>query len=304
MPRGYEGAEALTGRTAELERDGVVGQAGAAVASRHLRAEHRADGAVDVADGSFESYPPAVVESRSRQASMSSTSSAAPRPWSWSRRAMQRGAAGAVDRRQDGPQIELCGLPVMIDCGGAVQALDMPDGLGDGAESERGEQLAHFLGDVLEEGLDELGPPGEVLPELGVLRCDADRASVEMADAHHDAARHHERGGREAELLCPEQRRHDDVTTGLDLAVDLNGDAVPQPIAQQGLLGLGQSELPGRAGVLEGGERRRAGAAVVARDEDDVSVSLGHACCDRADAHLGDELHVDAGASGCAFFRS
>ena len=83
---------------------------------------------------------------------------------------------------------------------------------------------------------------------------------------------------------------------GLHLAVDLDGDAVPEAVAEQGLLGLGQPELPGRAGVLERGERRRARAAVVAGDEHDVRMGLGHAGGDGADADLGDELDVDAGA--------
>ena len=172
----------------------------------------------------------------------------------------------------------------------------MADGLGDRAEAEGGEELPALLGDVLEEGLDELGPAGEVLAQLGVLRRDPDRAGVEVADAHHHAAGDDERRGREAELLGAEQRRHDHVPPGLDLAVDLDDDAVPEPVAQEGLLGLGQAELPGRAGVLERGERRGAGAAVVARDEHDVGVRLRDAGGDGADADLGHELHVDAGA--------
>ena len=50
----------------------------------------------------------------------------------------------------------------------------------------------------------------------------------------------------------------------------------------------------GAPGVLERRERRGARAAVVARDEHDVGVRLGHARCDRADPDLGDELDVDA----------
>ena len=46
-----------------------------------------------------------------------------------------------------------------------------------------------------------------------------------------------------------------------------------------------------------------AGAAVVAGDEHDVGVGLGHAGGDRADADLGHELHVHAGR-GLAFLRS
>ena len=67
--------------------------------------------------------------------------------------------------------------------------------------------------------------------------------------------RHDERCGGEAELLGAEQGGDDDVAAGLDLAVDLHDDAVAQPVEHQGLLGLGQAELPRAAGVLEAGQR-------------------------------------------------
>jgi hypothetical protein len=82
---------------------------------------------------------------------------------------------------------------------------------------------------------------------------------------------------------------------GLELPVDLDHDPVPQPVGQQGLLGLGQADLPRDAGVLERGQRRRAGPAVVARDQHHVGVGLGHPGRHRAHAHLGHQLHVDAG---------
>jgi hypothetical protein len=123
--------------------------------------------------------------------------------------------------------------------------------------------LAHLLGDVLHEVLDELRLAAEAFAQLGVLGRDTDRAGVEVADAHHDAARHHQRRGGEAELLGAEQRGDHHVAAGLQLAVGLHHDAVAQTVEQQRLLGLGQAELPRRAGVLQRRERRGAGAAVV-----------------------------------------
>ena len=104
--------------------------------------------------------------------------------------------------------------------------------------------------------------------------------------------RHDQRRGGEAELLGAEQRGDDHVAAGLHLAVGLHDDAVAQPVEQQRLLRLGQAELPRRAGVLERRQRRGAGAAVVAGDEHDIGLRLRHAGGDRADADLGDELHV------------
>ena len=164
------------------------------------------------------------------------------------------------------------------------------------AVAEGGEDLPALLGDVFEEGLDELRPAGEVLPQLRVLGRDPDGAGVEVAHAHHHAAGDDERRGREAELLGAEQGGDDDVAPGLYLPVHLDDDAVPQAVAQQGLLGLGEAQLPGRPGVLQRGERRRPGPAVVAGDEHDVRVRLGDAGGDGADTDLGDELYVHAGS--------
>ena len=124
---------------------------------------------------------------------------------------------------------------------------------------ELGQQLAHLLSDVLEEGDDELGPAGEALAQLRVLRRHADRARVEMADPHHHAAADDERGGGEAELLGPQQRGDDDVPARLELTVRLHHDPVAQAVEEQRLLRLGQAELPRRAGVLQ----RREGEAPV-----------------------------------------
>ena len=50
------------------------------------------------------------------------------------------------------------------------------------------------------------GLPVELLAQLRILRGDADRAGVQVADAHHDAADRDERRGGEAEFLGAEQR--------------------------------------------------------------------------------------------------
>ena len=84
------------------------------------------------------------------------------------------------------------------------------------------------------------------------------------------------------------------VAAGLHLAVDLDDDAVAKLVQHEDLLGLGESELPGNAAVLDRGERRGAGAAVVAGDQHDVGEGLRHAGRDGAHADLGDQLHVHA----------
>ena len=104
-----------------------------------------------------------------------------------------------------------------------------------------------------------------------------------MADAHHYAAHHHQRRRGEAKLLSAEQRGDDDIAPGLHLAVHLHHDAIAQAIHQQHLLGLGEAQLPRHAGMLQAGERRRPGAAIVTRDQHDVGVRLRDASGHGAD---------------------
>ena len=135
----------------------------------------------------------------------------------------------------------------------------------------------------------------EALAQHRVLRRDADRAGVEMALAHHDAAGRDQRRGGEAELVGAQQRADDDVAAGAQAAIDLHRDAAAQPVQHQRLVGFGEADLPGRAGMLDRGQRRGAGAALEAGDGDVVGARLGDAGRDRADADLGDELDRDVG---------
>ncbi len=156
-------------------------------------------------------------------------------------------------------------------------------------------QLAHLLRDEAHEVDDVLAACRvNFLRSSRILRGDADRAGVQVADAHHDAADRHQRRRGEAELLGAEQRGDDDVAAGLQLAVGLDRDAAAQVVQHQRLVRLGEAQLPREAGVLDAGLRRRAGAAVVAADQHHVGVRLGDAGGDGADADLGHQLDADA----------
>ncbi len=172
--------------------------------------------------------------------------------------------------------------------------VDAANHLVHGAEAEFCHVLADLLGDEEEEIDDVLGLAGEAGAEDGVLRGDADGAGVEVALAHHDAAHGDERRGGEAEFFGAEKGGDDDVAAGLELAVGLDLDAAAEIVEQEDLLRFGEAEFPGKAGVLDGAERRCAGAAVVAGDEDDVGVRLGDAGGDGAYADFRDELDGDA----------
>src|SRR5262249_31917356 len=109
-----------------------------------------------------------------------------------------------------------------------------------------------------------LGLACELRAQLWILCGDTDGAGGEMADAHHDAAHRHQWPGRKAELLGPEERADNDVAPCLELAVHFDDDSAPQFVQHERLLRLCQAEFPGSAGVLDAGQWRSTGAAVVA----------------------------------------
>jgi hypothetical protein len=104
--------------------------------------------------------------------------------------------------------------------------------------------LAQFFGDE-EEVVDHvLGLAGEALAQHRVLRGDADRAGVEVALAHHDAAGRDQRRGGKAELVGAQQRADRHVAAGAQAAVDLHRDAAAQVVEHQRLLGFGKADFP------------------------------------------------------------
>ena len=184
---------------------------------------------------------------------------------------------------------------VVLDRAAPVEMLGLADHVREAAETEQRHQLAHLLGDE-EEIVDHvLRRAGEPLAQLRILGGDPDRAGVEMALAHHDAARGDQRRGREAELVRAEQRAHHDVAPGAEAAIDLDRDAAAQPVEHQRLVGLGEPDLPRRAGMGDRGQRAGAGAAFEARDGHVVGARLGDPRRHRSHPDLGDQLHRDVG---------
>ena len=116
---------------------------------------------------------------------------------------------------------------------------------------------AHVLGDVEEVVDDVLRRAGEAAAQLRILGGDPDRAGVQVADAHHDAAGRDQRRGREADLVGAEERGDDHVAAGLHpRRRSAARRAQRRPVADERLLRLGEPDLPGDPG--DRGSRRAA----------------------------------------------
>src|SRR5205807_7082657 len=100
--------------------------------------------------------------------------------------------------------------------------------------------------------------------------------------------------GREAHFLRAEHRGDDHIAARFDLAIGLQYHAAAKVVHHERLVSFGDSELPRQAGVLDAGNRRRAGTAGVAGNENVIGVSLRNASGDSTDADFTHQLDADA----------
>ena len=172
------------------------------------------------------------------------------------------------------------------------QAIHAADHFVNRAEAQLRHDLPRILGHHEQVIHDMLGLAGELLAEHRVLRGHAHRARVEMTLSHHDATQRHERRRGETEFLRTQDRGDHHIAARLEPAVGLQHDAAAQVVEHERLVRFGNAQFPRQAGVLDAGERRRAGTAGIAGNQNVIGKTLGHAGRDRADAHFGDELHA------------
>src|ERR1043166_483337 len=135
---------------------------------------------------------------------------------------------------------------------------------------------------------------GEFFAQLGILRRNAHRTSIQMANAHQNAPQCDQRSRRKTKLLCAQQRSDHDIAPRFQLTVSLYSDPAAKIVENQSLMRFREAQFPGESGVFDTCLRRCAGAAVVAADQHDVGVSLGNSCRNRSDAYLRDQFYADA----------
>ena len=260
---------------------------------RHLARQHRAGGAVDIADRHVDADRPAPGQRGLclfDQPAVEDALQVVVLPLS----VMGRDARPRLGLGEQPRQVDALRL-VVLDRAAPVEMLGLADHVREASETEPRHQLAHLFGDE-EEIVDHVfRRAGEPLAQLRILGRDADRACVEMTLAHHDAARGDQRRGGEAELVRAEQRTDDDIAPGPEPAIDLDRDAPAQPVEHQRLVGLGEPDLPRRAGMRDRRQRAGAGAAFETRDGHVVGAGLGDPRRHRSHPDLGDQLHRDVG---------
>ena len=170
-----------------------------------------------------------------------------------------------------------------------------PYQLVDGPDADRRHALPQFLCNKAHEVHHIFRLSGKACSQLRVLGRDPHRAGVQVADPHHAAAQGNEGCCRKAEFLRAEHTGHRHIPPGHELSVRLDHDLLPQAVLDQGLVCLGDAQLPGEAGVMDGGPRRGAGSAVVAGDQDHLSPRFRDAAGDGSHARFRDQLDADAG---------
>src|SRR5579864_1332468 len=188
---------------------------------------------------------------------------------------------------EDGGEVESARLP-MVDGILGIEHVDAANHLVDGAESEFRHVLPDLLGEEEKEIDNMLGLTLELLAQHRILRGNADRASVEMTLAHHDATHRNQRGGGKTKFLGAQERGDDHIAAGLQLAIGLYADTAAQIVEQENLLRLGEADFPGNAGVLDGTERRGASTAGITADQHDVGMRLRYTGSDGAHADFRD----------------
>src|SRR5712664_2334070 len=271
--------------------DRAVWQSVVAVAARDLVREHGADRAVAVADRHVNRHLLPAFERGLRKLDQ-------PVVQGFFQAVVLALAVVARDFRrhvghpEDLREVQTFRLP-MLDALLRIEQIRSADKIAELPDPQVRHQLARLLGDEKKVVHHVFGFPGEFLAQYRVLRRHADRAGVQVAFAHHDAAAHDQRRRGETEFVRPEDRPDHHVASGLDLPVHLHGDAAAQAVEHQRLLCFRKPEFPRRARVLDrrpGGGTR---AAVVPGDGDVVGFGFGHARRHGADAGFGDELHRD-----------
>ena len=193
------------------------------------------------------------------------------------------------------------GAQIQLPCHGAFrigllrQQVGPPDHLIQGADTQTGHVFPQFFRDKPHKVHHIFRFAREAFPKFRVLGGHAHRTGIQVADTHHHTAHGHEGRGGETEFLGAEECGDGHIPAAHQLAVRLDHDPAPKPVSKERLMSLRKAQLPGKARIVDGALRRRAGSAVIAGDQNHLGARFGHACGDSPDAGFRHQLHRDPG---------
>jgi hypothetical protein len=118
----------------------------------------------------------------------------------------------------------------VIDASTRINQINAPNQIVKPPNAKLSHDFANFFCDKEKEVDDVLGLALKLFTQYWILRCYANRAGIEMAFAHHDAAFNDERSGSKTELIRTKQRTNHNVTPRLHLTVSLHAYATAQAI--------------------------------------------------------------------------
>src|SRR5260221_12795382 len=116
---------------------------------------------------------------------------------------------------------------------------------------------------------------------------------MKMAVAHLYPARLNPWPRAESDLSRAKNARQHNIAPGFKLTISLQSDPPAQAIHHQRLVRLGNAKLERQSGMFDGALWTRPRAAVIAADDDQVSVGFGDTCRDSSYTRFRDEFHAD-----------
>ena len=136
-----------------------------------------------------------------------------------------------------------------------------------------------------------IGRPGKLVPQSFILRTNPHRAGIGLALPHHDAAHRDQSGCADAVFFRTHHRRHHDVAARAQTAIGAQCHPLAQVVHRQNLMCLSQTHFPRQPRKFDRCRRRSAGAAIMARDQNHIGLSLRHTGGNGADPRGGHQFH-------------
>mmetsp|Transcript_10574 Transcript_10574/g.31170 ORF Transcript_10574/g.31170 Transcript_10574/m.31170 type:complete len:242 (+) Transcript_10574:1238-1963(+) len=138
---------------------------------------------------------------------------------------------------------------------------------------------------------DMFGLTREFLSELFVLCCNANRACVEMAFAHHNATHRNKRSSGETKFFSTKKACNRHITTRLQLTISLKLDPMPQVVQNERLLRFSNTKFPWKASTFHTSPSSCASSTIMTTDGDVIRKCLRNASSNYTNTHFRNKFH-------------